>query len=125
MRQVTQRFTPLVVNADRLHTREAGEIERIEKIEVVFTTEVMETMLADSVTREDVISAVDREFNFYLYEGSAPITFTLFDDTVGFELNDGSGFVPALYRIRRPRGTGTGRENIRPIRTPVDSTRCR
>jgi len=102
MRQATQRFTPLVVNVDRLHTREAGEIEGVEKIEAVFTTEVMETMLADSVMREDVISAIDRGFNFYLYEGSPPITFTLFDDTVGFELNDGSGFVPALVESDDP-----------------------
>jgi len=70
MRQATQRFTPLVVNVDRLHTREAGEIEGVEKIEAVFTTDVMETMLADSVMHEDGISAIDRGFNFYLYEGS-------------------------------------------------------
>ena len=62
----------------------------------------METILADSAMREDTISALDREFNFYLYEGSAPITFTLFDDTVGFELNDGSGFVPALIESDDP-----------------------
>ena len=102
VRQATQRFTPLVVNVDRLHTREAGEIEGTEKIEAVFTAEVMETILADSVMCEDTISALERGFNFYLYEGSAPITFTLFDDTVGFELNDGSGFVPALIESDDP-----------------------
>ena len=102
MRQATQRFTPLVVNVDRLHTREAGEIEGVETIEAVLTTDVMETILADSAMCEDTISAFDRGFDFYLYEGSAPITFTLFDDTVGFELNDGSGFVPALVESDDP-----------------------
>jgi predicted transcriptional regulator len=93
--EATQRFTPLVANIDRLHTGGVNEAAP-EHAEAIFTAEVMETILADSVMREDTIASIETGFDLYLYDGSASITLSLFDNTVGFELNDGSGFVPAF-----------------------------
>ena len=95
LNEATQRFTPVVANVDRLHTGGVNEVN-LEHAEAILTAEVMETILADSVMREDVIAATDTGFDLYLYDGSAPITINLFDDVVGLELNDGSGFVPAF-----------------------------
>jgi predicted transcriptional regulator len=95
----TQRFVPLVANIDRLHTREVGQLDTVEHVEAIITADVMETILADSMMQEDITEFIKSEFDLYLYEGSASITFNLFDNTVAFELNDGSGFVPALIEV--------------------------
>jgi predicted transcriptional regulator len=96
MRESPKRFNQLVANVDRLHTRGTSELSAPEDAEAIFTAEVMETVLADSVMREDTIAFIEASFDLYLYDGSAPITLSLFDNTVSFEFNDGSGFVPAF-----------------------------
>ena len=96
MSESTQQFSQLIANIDRLHMNGASELDTPENAESILTANVMEIVLADPVTREDLIAVIETGFDLYLYDGSASITLSLFDNTVGFELNDGSGFVPAF-----------------------------
>ena len=93
----TERMQMFVAAYDQLHAREVGELARRTPIvEGILTADVMEAVLADPTMREGAIEYIEAGVEMYHYNSEASMTFGLFDGTVGFELNDGSGFVPAF-----------------------------
>jgi predicted transcriptional regulator len=98
MTSCTERFQMLVTAVDRLATQEvAALVRRVPVFEGIYTREAFETVRADAAMRADLDEYMRAGGTLYLYEGeTSMVTLGLNDDVVGFELNDGRGFVPAF-----------------------------
>ena len=94
----TGRFQMLVTAVDRLATQEvAALVRRIPVFEGVYTLEAFETVRADAAMRADLDAYMAAGGVLYLYRGDTSLPcIGLYDDVVGFELNDGRGFVPGF-----------------------------
>ncbi|WP_101297265.1 helix-turn-helix transcriptional regulator [Halegenticoccus soli] len=98
MTACTDRFQMLVTAVDRLATQEVAElVRRVPVFEGIYTLDAMNAVKADPAMREDLDRYMRAGGDLYLYDGdTSMVTLGLNDGTVGFELNDGRGFVPAF-----------------------------
>lgn len=98
MTDCTERFRMLVTAVDRLATQEVAALVRsVPAFEGIYTSDAMAVVLADPAMRADLHEYMQAGGRLYHYDGdTSMVTLGLNDDTVGFELNDGRGFVPAF-----------------------------
>lgn len=98
MTACTDRFQMIVTAVDRLATQEVAALVRaVPTFEGIYTVEAMSAVEADPAMRADLDEYMRAGGTLYLYDGDPPaVTLGLNDGTVGFELNDGRGFVPAF-----------------------------
>lgn len=98
MTRCTERFQMLVTAVDRLATREvAGLVRRIPVFEGVYTRDAYEAVRAAPTIRADLYDYIRAGGDLYRYDGETSMPcLGLYDRTVGLELNDGRGFVPAF-----------------------------
>lgn len=98
MTMCTDRFQMFVTAVDRLATQEVATlVQRIPVFEGIYTREAFETVKADPAMRADLDAYMQAGGKLYLYDDTTSmVTLGLNDQTVGFELNDGHGFIPAF-----------------------------